>query len=62
MAWKVESMENAKQKFLLLHQTGQFTMVELCRQFGISRPTGYAILKRYEERGGMPWNLSRGGT
>jgi len=51
MAWKVESMENTKQKFLLLHQTGQFTMVELCRQFGISRPTGYAILKRYEEEG-----------
>ena len=51
MAWKVESMENTKQKFLLLHQTGQFTMVELCRQFGISRPTGYAILKRYEDEG-----------
>ena len=44
-------MENIKQKFLLLHQTGQFTMVELCRQFGISRPTGYAILKRYEAEG-----------
>jgi len=51
MAWKVESMENMKQKFLLLYQTGQFTMVELCRQFGISRPTGYTILKRYEEEG-----------
>ena len=51
MAWKVESMENTKQKFLLLHQTGQFTMVELCRQFGISRPTGYAIVKRYENEG-----------
>ena len=51
MAWKVESMENAKQKFLLLHQSGRFTMVELCRQFGISRPTGYSILSRYEREG-----------
>jgi transposase InsO family protein len=51
MAWKVESMENIKQKFVLLHQTGKFTMVELCRQFGISRPTGYAILSRYDKEG-----------
>ena len=51
MAWRVQSMEDAKQKFVLLHQTGKFTMVELCRQFGISRPTGYAILSRYEKEG-----------
>lgn len=51
MAWKVESMENLKQKFILLFQTRKFTMVELCRQFGISRPTGYAILSRYEKEG-----------
>jgi len=51
MAWRVQRMEDAKQKFVLLHQTGQFTMVDLCRQFGISRPTGYAILSRYESEG-----------
>jgi len=51
MAWKVVSMENMKQKFILLQQTGQFTMVELCNQFGISRPTGYAILNRFEQEG-----------
>ena len=51
MAWKVDSMENVKQKFILLFQTGQFTMVELCQQFGISRPTGYTIIKRYEREG-----------
>jgi transposase InsO family protein len=51
MAWKVESMENIKQKFILLFQTDQFTMVALCKQFGISRPTGYAILKRYQDEG-----------
>lgn len=51
MPWKVEKMENLKQKFILLHQTRQFTMVELCKQFGISRPTGYAILERYRTEG-----------
>jgi len=51
MAWEVQNMENLKQKFILLHQVGKFSMAELCRQFGISRPTGYAILKRYETDG-----------
>jgi len=51
MPWKVDSMENLKQKFILLLETGKFTMVELCEQFGISRPTGYKILSRYEEEG-----------
>lgn len=51
MAWKVESMKSQKQKFILLYETGKFTLASLCRDFGISRPTGYAILKRYEEEG-----------
>jgi len=51
MAWKVESMETQKQKFILLYESGKFTKVELCREFGISRPTGDAIIKRYEEEG-----------
>lgn len=33
-------MENIKQKFILLQQTGQFTMTELRRQFGICPDTG----------------------
>lgn len=51
MAWKVENVENIKQQFILLYQTGKFSMVDLCKQFGISRPTGYAILNRYNEEG-----------
>jgi len=51
MAWGVQNMENLKQKFILLHQVGSLSMTELCRQFGISRPTGYSILKRYENEG-----------
>lgn len=51
MPWEVRSMKSEKQKFVLLYQTGQFTKSDLCAQFGISRPTGDAILKRYEEEG-----------
>jgi len=51
MGWKVESMEDQKKKFILLWETNQFTTTELCRQFGISRPTGYHIIKRYLEEG-----------
>lgn len=51
MGWKVESMELKKREFVLLYETGKFTKVELCRDFGISRPTGDALLKRYREEG-----------
>jgi len=51
MAWKVENMKSQKQKFILLYETGKFTKVDLCIHFGISRPTGDAIIKRYEEEG-----------
>jgi transposase InsO family protein len=51
MAWKVENMKSQKQKFILLYETGKFTKVDLCTHFGISRPTGDAIIKRYEEEG-----------
>lgn len=53
MPWRVESMKSQKQKFILLYETGHFTKTELCKEFGISRPTGDAIIKRYHEEG---WN------
>ncbi len=51
MPWGVKSMESEKQKFVLLFETGHFTKSDLCAQFGISRPTGDAILKRYRDEG-----------
>lgn len=51
MAWKVESVQDLKKQFVLLYQTGRFTMTDLCRQFNISRPTGYALLNRFDEEG-----------
>lgn len=51
MPWKVASMASEKQKFIILYQSGKFTKTELCKGFGISRPTGDAILKKFEEEG-----------
>lgn len=44
-------MASEKQKFIILYASGKFTKTELCAGFGISRPTGDAILKRYETEG-----------
>lgn len=44
-------MEDQKRQFVLLWKTNKYTLSGLCRDFGISRPTGYKILQRYEEEG-----------
>ncbi len=35
------------------------SMVELCREFGISRKTGYKILDRYQEQGPRAYRRNR---
>ena len=51
MPFKEETMFSQKQKFIALYETGNFTMEGLCRDFGISRTTGYNVLNVYEEHG-----------
>lgn len=51
MPFKEETMFSQKQKFLALYETSKFTMTELCRDFGISRRTGYNILEIFKEHG-----------
>lgn len=38
-------------RFCVLHERGDVTMAELCRQFGISRKTGYVVLERWRSGG-----------
>jgi transposase InsO family protein len=40
-----------KERFVVLAQTGRFTITELCADFGISRKTGHKYLQRYEADG-----------
>jgi transposase InsO family protein len=51
MPWKEQTMASEKTKFITLYQTEKFTMTELCAHFGISRVTGYNILKNFNQYG-----------
>jgi transposase InsO family protein len=51
MPWKKTEPMTEKERFVLLSQTGRFTISELCKDFGISRKTGHKYLKRYRAEG-----------
>lgn len=51
MPWKTESVMDQRVEFVIRAKRGEESISELCREFEISRPTGYLWLKRYEEVG-----------
>jgi putative transposase len=51
MPWKETCAMTERLKFVALAEEGSEPMAELCRQFGISRKTGYKLLARYAEEG-----------
>jgi transposase InsO family protein len=53
MPWKSESVMDQRIKFLIRAKSNQASFSELCREFEISRPTGYLWLKRYEQVGSV---------
>ena len=50
MPWKECSVMDERLKFVARRLAGE-PMAELCREFGISRKTGYKIFDRYKEHG-----------
>ena len=50
MPWKERSVMDERIRFVIRQKDGE-SMASLCREFGISRKTGYKILERYEECG-----------
>lgn len=50
MPWKESSVMDERMRFVVRLKEGE-SMASLCREFGISRKTGYEILSRYEECG-----------
>lgn len=50
MPWKESSVMDERMRFVIRLKDGE-SMALLCREFGISRKTGYKILERYEECG-----------
>lgn len=50
MPWKESSVLDERIRFVIRHKDGE-EMASLCREFGISRKTGYKIIERYNECG-----------
>src|ERR1700743_2314298 len=51
MPWEVSGVMEERARFAVEYESGDWTMSELCRHFGISRKTGYKILERWEQEG-----------
>jgi transposase InsO family protein len=51
MPWEVSGVVEKRKQFLAEYATGGWTMSDLCRAHGITRPTGYAVLRRYAQAG-----------
>jgi len=53
MPWKSETVMDQRIEFILRVKQKMESFSELCREFEISRPTGYLWLKRYEDVGSI---------
>lgn len=51
MPWKEVTHMEELTRFIMMAQSGRFTLTDLCEQFGISRKTGYKHLERYAQEG-----------
>jgi len=43
MPWKETNVYEERMKFIIAWKQGDWTMSDLCREFGISRVTGYKL-------------------
>src|SRR4030095_703312 len=53
MPWKAESVMDQRVEFVLRAKEGEEPLAGLCREYGISRPTAYLWLQRYDEVGSV---------
>ena len=51
MPWKECKALDERKNFIREWEKGEDDLAELCRRFGVSRPTAYTWLKRYEAEG-----------
>jgi transposase InsO family protein len=51
MPWKALSVFETRLEFVRLAASGEVSVAELSRRFGISRQTGFALLRRFREEG-----------
>ena len=51
MPWKETTTMDQKIEFICEWRTSKYTISELCKSFGISRPTGYRLIDQFEKYG-----------
>lgn len=51
MAWKTMDVQEQRVRFVVTAARREKPLADVCREFEISRPTGYVWLKRYQESG-----------
>src|SRR5271154_4687300 len=51
MAWNMVDVEQQRIRFVVAASQGEKPLQQLCQEFGISRPTGYAWRERYRQQG-----------
>jgi putative transposase len=51
MPWTETRTMDQRCQFVMAYQSGHFEMSELCRIYGVSRPTGYKWIERFREEG-----------
>jgi transposase InsO family protein len=51
MAWGMKEIREQRVRFVVAASRREKPLAQLCREFEISRPTGYVWLKRYREQG-----------
>lgn len=53
MPWKRTDVSEQRMQFVIRASRGQEPLAALCREFGISRPTGYLWRRRYQQSGSL---------
>ena len=51
MPWKQTTPMEQKIEFICEWRSGKYTITDLCEHFGISRPTAYKLISRFEKMG-----------
>ena len=51
MPWKESCILDQRLQFLSSYQKEEMSVADLCRAYGISRPTAYRWINRYNETG-----------
>jgi transposase InsO family protein len=51
MAWRTTNVQEQRVEFVVAANRREKSITQLCAEFGISRPTGYSWLKRYQAHG-----------